>query len=121
MGASFSRAAQLFDSGRADLAERLVRRDLERDPSDARSHALLAMCLRRLNQHGEALCEAHEAVRLAPDLAFAQYALGVVHCAEGRKGLSQARSALVQAIGLNPRNAEFQFVLAAVEMDLRHH
>lgn len=117
MGQHFYQAAEFFDANRADLAERLLRLDLEADPRDAPSMALLAMCLRRRGRRTEAVRIAQEAVELAPDRGFTHYAMGCVHLGQGRRGLRRARRALDQALALEPFNPEHLFLLASIRLD----
>ncbi len=117
MGQHFSQAAEFFDANRPELAERLVRRDLEADPNDARALALLALCQSRRNRGAEALRTAQEAVGRDPELAFAHYTSALVHLGTGRFRLRRARRAIERALALDPTNAEHLFLLAAIRLD----
>ena len=71
MPPTVDRAAMLFQQSRFDLAEQELRQALMADPNDPHAHALLALCLARREEFAEATSEAHTAVGLAPDWAYA--------------------------------------------------
>jgi Tfp pilus assembly protein PilF len=107
----------LLQQGRYDLADREFRQDLAQDPDNPLSHAYLSMCLNRSDKNDEALREADEAVRCAPDLAFCHYVRG---CAlQGKKRLPEAEAAIAESIRLDPDDADYPALLAAIEMDRR--
>jgi TolB-like protein/Flp pilus assembly protein TadD len=88
-------------------------RELARsDPSDARTHAALALCLQyaaffdfvvNRDIHDEALAAADRAVSLAPDLTLAQVAKGGTYWYLDFDAAT-AMQALEQALAINPSN-----------------
>jgi tetratricopeptide (TPR) repeat protein len=117
MPAHFDRALLLFDQSRYDLAEQELRQALGEEPNDPAAHALLAMCLSRRKDHAGAIETAERAVGLAPDLAFAHYALAnALHFADRE---SEAAVAIDQAINLDPLNSSFQGMQASIRFARR--
>ena len=100
-----------MQQGRADLAEPELRRALADDPHDGYLHALLALCLARLERKDEALEEARHAVGLEPDFPFVHYALARVLLAQERP--AEAEAAIRQALDLDPEDADFHAVRAS--------
>jgi predicted Zn-dependent protease len=117
MPAHFDRALLLFDQSRYDLAEQELRQALGEEPNDPAAHALLAMCLSRRKDHAGAIETAERAVGLAPDLAFAHYALAnALHFADRE---SEAAVAIDQAINLDPLNSSFHGMQASIRFARR--
>ncbi len=117
MGRHFSQAAEFLNARRYDLAERLLRLDLEADPEDAPALALLALCLSDRQQLAAAHRAAADATRLAPELVLAHYARAVVHAAEGDRGLERAGEALRVAIQLDPTHTASLSLIATVRLN----
>src|SRR3982750_3819735 len=94
--AAFQRGSVLYEQGRHDMAAAEFRRVLAEDPDYAPAHALLALCLGRTDQKEEALREADEAVRLAPDMAFCHFVRGYALLAadRAREAEEAARTAI---------------------------
>ncbi len=117
MSAQFQRAVVLFQQSRYDLAEREFRGSLAGDPNDPVAHALLSLCLVRLERLDEATREAGEAVRLAPDLELAHYALASAYFHRDR--LVEAEAAISEAIRLDPTDADSYALLAQIRCNRR--
>ncbi len=112
MGRHLQRAQVLFDQRRYDLAESELRNALAVNPNGVVEHAMLAICLARLELFEPALEEAREAIRLAPDYDYAYYALSRVFQAQDR--WEEAQEAIREALRLNltspDRFAELAFI-----------
>ncbi|HEU0051966.1 MAG TPA: tetratricopeptide repeat protein, partial [Longimicrobium sp.] len=106
-----------MEQGRADMAEAELRQALRDDPHDPFPHALLALCLSRLERGPEALGEARQAVGLAPDFAFAHYAHARVLLEMDRA--DEAERAIRPAIEIDPDDPDFHAVLAAAHLHRR--
>lgn len=100
-------AWEFLHRDRPDLAEREARRCLAAEPDDAEARAVLAMALAFQRKYGEALAEAEEAVRLAPDDECTRDALTVVHLrrGDGKRAEPVARG-LLETDPLEPRYHE---------------
>ncbi|MFI6484375.1 tetratricopeptide repeat protein [Nonomuraea sp. NPDC050663] len=100
-----TRARTLIQLGRPEQAERELRGALAREPQHAASHALLALAL--VSQgHGrapEAVSEALESVRLAPQWWFAHYVTAQVLMRAGR--LQEAQRAVETVLSQQPEYA----------------
>ena len=114
---SVQRGLLLFQQSRYELAETEFRQALGREPGDASTHALLALCLLERKHLDEATNEAREAVGLAPELPFAHYALAKVWYERNR--YEEARAAIDEAIRLDPDDPDFRFLLSAIHFDQR--
>jgi Flp pilus assembly protein TadD len=90
----------LLQQQRPDLAEQEARRQLQQEPTDAETYALLAIALFQLQRPAEAETAARRALTLDPQLAQAHYVLGM-SLLEQRQP-REARLALLEAIGLIP-------------------
>jgi Flp pilus assembly protein TadD len=75
---NFEAGRQLYLATRYDLAEPYLRAALLDNPLNANAHAMLAYCVGRRKLRTEAMAEAREAVRLAPNEAFSHVTLGLV-------------------------------------------
>jgi tetratricopeptide (TPR) repeat protein len=96
------------------MAAQEARQQIAETPDDAHAHAILALCLKRLKQHREALESAARAVHMAPDDPFAHYVLGHVYMALHR--YKDAETAANTAIGLAPE-ADYFALRASVRAD----
>jgi len=79
---------------------------------------MLAISLLELNQPKDATAEAQQAVGLAPDLAYAHYALAFVLFK--RNWLDEAKAAAAEAVRLESFNPNHFSLLAAIELELRN-
>ncbi|MFD8527601.1 tetratricopeptide repeat protein [Streptosporangium canum] len=95
-GAVAERARTLLRMGRAEAAERELRGALAVDPLHVVSHSLLALTLVTRGAVDEAIAEAGEAVRLAPEHWFPHYMAGQVlyYADRPEEALRAARAAL---------------------------
>jgi tetratricopeptide (TPR) repeat protein len=117
MGANFERAQLLFEQSRYEPCERALRQELAEEPGNPMAHALLGLCLAAMHREG-ALESAREAIRQAPDLAFAYYALAdILH---DREDLSGAGEAIREAIGLDPMMPNYHALQAGIEFKQGH-
>ncbi|MEV4247926.1 tetratricopeptide repeat protein [Streptosporangium canum] len=115
LGAVAERARTLLRMGRAEAAERALRGALAVDPLHVVSHSLLALTLVTRGAVDEAIAEAGEAVRLAPEHWFPHYMAGQVlyYADRPEEALRAARAAL--AIDLD--QAQVWELLARVHGD----
>jgi tetratricopeptide (TPR) repeat protein len=118
MGVHLERALILYEQSRFDLAEQEVRRDMETEPDNATSHALLGLILAERGLQRDAMWSAQEAVAREPDLPFAHYALASV--LQDRERLDEAQQAILEAIRLDPKNTNYMAQLASIRCDQGH-
>jgi tetratricopeptide (TPR) repeat protein len=114
----FQRAVILHQQGRHELAEKELRQVLAASPGDAFALALLAISLVELERRNEAESAAREAVGNAPDMAFAYYALARV--LSNRNRLEEAAAAIAEAVRLEPTDADYHGMKAAIEFSNEH-
>ena len=81
------------------------------------AHAFLALCLTRREQFRQATEEAETAIGLAPDLAFAHYAMASV--LEDRGRLEEAQTAIDEAIRLDPEEPDYFAQQAQIQLNRR--
>jgi tetratricopeptide (TPR) repeat protein len=113
MGAHFERARYLFEQSRFDQAEQELRNELALAPDDPVALALLGLCLAATGR-GDPLECIETALRLDPNLAFAHYARAdVLH---DRDDLAGARSAVGEALRLDPTAPNYFALLSGVEL-----
>ena len=105
------RARLLYEQGRYPLAEEQLRQSLAQEPHDAYAHALLSLCLKHQERFKEATAEAQQAIHLAPDFAFAHYALASIW--HVRNFETDALNAINEAIRLDATDPDY-FALLAV-------
>src|SRR5262249_15088868 len=117
MGVYLDRALVLFEQSRHDLAERELVQELAAEPNNPLAHALLGLCLSKRKEFKQATEAAQMAVHLAPDMAFAHYALGSVY--HDRDRLTEAMIAVCEAIRLNPADAAYYALESAIRFDQR--
>jgi tetratricopeptide (TPR) repeat protein len=78
------RIDSFLESGEPDRAERLIRKELRKDPQDVRMLIAQAEVFRQSEQPGPALATLQEVVRFAPDEARAHFGIGRICAALGR-------------------------------------
>lgn len=135
MGVAYDKAVLLYRQERYKLAGEELARDLVVEPNSARAHAMLALCLAAQAQYVEGRRAAERAVALAPQLAFAHYALAWVVFRDSkytcRRGvivainaahlhqlrLKKAEDAVREAIRLSPGDAHLFGLLALIRFD----
>ncbi|MGV9303096.1 tetratricopeptide repeat protein [Nonomuraea sp. NPDC004354] len=111
---SLDRARTLLELRRPADAERELRGVLAREPHDTTAHAFLALALIQQGGVAEAVAEAHEAVRLAPDHWFPHYVAGQVHQRAGRP--DEAFAAVNASLALEPQHAPTWELLARTHL-----
>lgn len=97
-------AAGLYQSDDIEVAEKMFRALLERNPADASARAQLAMILDEKGLDDEALAMAEEAAHSAPGDAIAQNAHGALLLRKGRH--DEAADRFRKAIALDPTLGE---------------
>lgn len=105
------RAVLLMGQSRTQLAERELRQFLVDEPNHSRGHALLALCLASLDSEA-ATDEAHLAIHLAPDDAFAHRTLAIVMHHKNR--YREAEQSIREAIRLEPNSSTNYETLARI-------
>lgn len=111
------RGQLLYEQQRFDLAEKELRQALGESPDDAGVHALLALCLARLERLPEAEREANQAVHLAPDASFSHYVLASV--LQDRLDFDRALEAVAEAIRLEPADPDHHALQASLNYQRR--
>ena len=109
------RARLLFQQGRYEMAAAELRRQLVDEPDDADAHSWLGLSLNRLEKPKEALAEAVEGIRLAPERPFAHYAMAFILAHQDRH--KQAEIAVGEALRLNPWEPDYFELLARIRLD----
>ena len=117
MTTDFDRAMVLYRQSRFDLAERFFRGFLAVDPKSWLAHAYIAYCLAEQRRTKQAVEEGREAVRLAPEAAFAYYVLA--KALFQAKTLTAAQRAIDEAIRLDPSRVCYFSLKAAILFDRR--
>ncbi|HEY7849836.1 MAG TPA: tetratricopeptide repeat protein, partial [Ktedonobacterales bacterium] len=114
-GGPLGKARYAMALGRADEAERIARKRLERQPDDAAARVLLAQALLQQRQVDEAVAEARRATRDAPTNADAQMTLAAALLQKGRFRVpAEAETAAKRAVQLQPKLARARVQLAEV-------
>src|SRR3954447_7624129 len=103
--AHYQRGMLLFQQGRYQEAVGELQLQLGQGAEDALTHFFLAICLSELEQHVEATEHAQRAIHLAPDEPFGYYALAKVMM--GRRWYAEAKQAILEAIRLDPYQADY--------------
>lgn len=114
-----TRAIQLIDRSRYDLAEKELRLALAKDPEDYWAHAYMGLCQYHLDQHDQAQQSARHAISLLPDEPFGHYVLGLVML--DTKRLREAKEAMLEAIRLNPEEAVYHGMLGYVYLGAQQY
>ncbi len=117
MGTSIEKAGLLIEQKRFELAIKELQQSLVADPDEARTHALLAVCLRQLDRNAEALKAAQQAVALGPDDAYGHYVLAGVYLELDR--YKEAETSIRAALSLEPDDADYYTRLASIQIQLR--
>ncbi len=114
-GGPLGKARYALALGRADEAERICRKRLERQPDDAPTRVILAQALLQMRQVDEAVAEARRATRDAPTSADAQMTLSSALLQKGRFRVpAEAETAAKRAVQLQPKLARARVQLAEV-------
>lgn len=117
LGPLLDRARTLLRLGRNGMAERELRGILARDPGHVLGRALLALALAAQDRHDEALAEAGETVRLAPDHWYSHYTVAQVLLHAGRT--AEAVRAGQAALAVDRGQAQVWDLLARAHLDRR--
>jgi tetratricopeptide (TPR) repeat protein len=112
MSPHLQRAYLLYDQRRYELAEREVGQALLAQPNDARSLALLALCLLEQEKYSEATERAQEAVGNAPDESFSHYTLARVWIE--RNYLDRAEPEIQAALAIDPHLPHYHVTLGLI-------
>ena len=110
------RALLLYHQHRYDLAESELRAGLSSEPDDSYSHALLSLCLCKLEKLNEGEKEAREAVRLAPDDGFSHYCLAHTYMMKHR--LKPAEKSALDAVRLDPWSPQNFSLLGSIRLQV---
>jgi Flp pilus assembly protein TadD len=108
-------AVAAINAARADLAEELIRAELEENPSSGDAHRILGVCLRRRKRLKEALGEGRESVRLAPRSPLCHLDLGRTLLLSHRR--PEAERAVHTSLELNPRQPDALATLSRMLAD----
>lgn len=114
--AQLDRARTLLALRRPAEAERELRGLLAQDPENVNGHAYLSVALVEQRKTPEAISEAMEAVRLAPDHWFSHYVAGQAYYRAGRP--HEAAAAARACLALTPEYAPAWELLARVHFYL---
>jgi tetratricopeptide (TPR) repeat protein len=109
--------AALVRAGRFVEAETACRRELLRDPQNARALNNLANVLEELGRLDEAEAAYRRAIAARPDFAVAHYNLGLLM--QGRRRLDEAERAYADAVALRPDLVQAHNNRGAALRDLR--
>ncbi len=116
-GGPVGKAKLALSQGRADEAERLCRKQLERRPDDASARLVLAQALLQTRQTGEAIEQVRRVIREQPKNvdALLVLSMALVHQSGGLRGVpKEAEEAARRAVQLQPRVARTRVQLAEV-------
>jgi tetratricopeptide (TPR) repeat protein len=112
MSPHLHRAYLLYDQRRYEMAEKEVGQALLSQPNDARSLALLALCLLAQEKFTEATERAQEAVGNAPDESFSHYTLARVWLE--RNYLDNAQREIQAALAIDPHVTRYHVTQALI-------
>jgi tetratricopeptide (TPR) repeat protein len=110
----FQRASLLFEHGRFTDAIGELRLQLADGAEDALAHGLLGLCLAEVEKYDDATHHAGQAIHLAPEQPFGQYAMAQVMMRRNR--FAEAQAAIMEAIRLNPYSADYFAILASLHL-----
>ncbi|RPI24664.1 MAG: tetratricopeptide repeat protein [Acidobacteria bacterium] len=108
----FDVAAEMVEDGEFEKAIPELRRALELNPEDVRSHNKLGIALAGVGRIDEAMAEYQKALALDPDFADAHMKLGMAMARQGR--IQEAKQQIEKALELFPDSAEAHSNLAAL-------
>jgi tetratricopeptide (TPR) repeat protein len=112
MNPHFERAYLLFDQRRYEMAEKEVGQALATAPNDARSLALLALCLLEQEKFAPAAERAQEAVLYAPDESFSHHTLARVYFEQN--DLAGAEREVQTALAIDPHVPGYHVTLGLI-------
>jgi tetratricopeptide (TPR) repeat protein len=112
---NLQRAILLVQQARHEQAITELRQSLTAEPNDPYAHALLGLCLAKLEKFQDASAEAQQAIHLSPDFPFAHYAhASILH---DRHRNVEALAAITEALRLDSADADYSALLAAIYID----
>jgi tetratricopeptide (TPR) repeat protein len=112
---NLQRAILLFQQGRHEQAINELRQALTADPHDPYAHALLGLCLAKIEKFQDATAEAQQAIHLSPDFPFAHYAhASILH---DRHRNVEALAAINEALRLDSSDADYFALLSNIHID----
>jgi tetratricopeptide (TPR) repeat protein len=115
---NLQRAILLVQQGRHEQGITELRQSLTAEPHDPYAHALLGLCLAKLEKFQDATAEAQQAIHLSPDFPFAHYAhASILH---DRHRNAEALAAIKEALRLDSADADYLALLAAIYIDEKH-
>lgn len=111
------KARFLIARSRWEEARRELSREIAENPENGLAHALDALCLVEMEDTVEATRVARRAIGLDPELPIAHFALASAYFIEDR--LSEAEDAIVEAIRLDPQDADLFVLLGNINLERR--
>ena len=112
MNPNLQRAILLAQQGRHAQAITELRQSLAAEPHDPYAHALLGLCLAKLQKFQDATAEAEQAIHFSPDFPFAHYAhASILH---DRHRNDEALAAINEALRLDSADADYLALLANI-------
>lgn len=115
MNPNLQRAILLVQQHRHEQAINELRQSLTADPHDPYGHALLGLCLAKLEKFQDATAEAQQAIHLSPDFPFAHYAhASILH---DRHRYVEALAAINEALRLDSSDADYFALLSNIHID----
>ena len=115
MNPNLQRAILLVQQHRHEQAIPELRQALTGGPLDPYAHAMLGLCLAKLEKFQEATAEAQRAIHLSPDFPFGHYAYAsILH---DRHRNVEALAAINEALRLDCSDADSFALLAAIHID----
>ena len=118
MSANHSRANQLLQAGRFDLAEREFREAQKRDPENAVIIAGLAHCLALLKRYEAATAQANRALMLDPNQELAHLALLQTYQDTGKP--AEALTKAKDIVRIKPTTSYYRGVMAMCHLHCSH-
>jgi tetratricopeptide (TPR) repeat protein len=120
-GGDLNRAKLALQSNQPDVAERLLRKWLDRKPGDYSARMLLAQALLQLQRVDEALAEARRVTREQPKNSDGYLILSAALAQkQNQRSLQEAEDAARRAVELQPKVARARVQLAEVLMARRN-
>ena len=117
MNQHLTRASLLIQQGRFELAKRELAQVLANDSENDSAHRMMMSCLLHEQKPKQAIEHAHKAVHFGPEVAANHLALGF--CLHRADQPADAEQALLEALRLNPHDANVYGLLASVQFSQR--
>jgi tetratricopeptide (TPR) repeat protein len=140
VGIAYQRGMLLYNQHRYSLAADEFRKELAQNSNGGLAMGMLALCLCYDRKPAESLAQAEAAIAADPERGFVHYVLACVIVGPKARGpnlrairtfwligrrfsyhrrLVKARKHAMEAIRLEPRNAEFLALMSAIALDLK--